>query len=531
MKPIRMVAGFLTVGVWTLASRVMGFVRDILIAAFLGSGPVAEAFVIAFSLPNMFRRFFAEGAFNMAFVPMFSKKLEKDEGAAEFAQDAFSGLGAVLILFTLVAILAMPLLVLAMASGFAADARFDLAVLYGRIGFVYILFISLAALLSGVLNATGRFAAAAAAPVLLNIILVGMLLAADAGWFGGALTLGTGIASGMDGLDYGGALIVGVAIAGAVQFGFLWFAAGRAGFRLVPGRPRLTPELKRLAIIAAPAALAGGVVQINLLIGRQVASFFEGAIVWLNIADRLYQLPLGVVGIAIGVVLLPNLSRRLGAGDTEGGRDAFNQAGEISLALTVPAAVALVAIPLPLVSVLFERGAFTSSDAVATAAALAIYGLGLPAFVLQKVLQPLYFAREDTKTPFYYALAAMAVNAVIAIALAPVIGYLAAAIGTTVAGWAMVVLLWRGTAKMGAAAEIDARLRRRMGRIVLAALAMGVVIWAAAQAMQDWLFGGAERYAALAALVLLGVVSYALFARLMGALSFAEVRGALRRQR
>src|SRR6056297_803030 len=309
MKPIRLVAGFLTVGVWTMASRVFGFARDILIAAKLGDGPVAEAFVVAFALPNMFRRFFAEGAFNMAFVPMFSKRLEGGGDATGFARDAFSGLAGLLIVFTLLAQAAMPWLVLAMASGFAADERFALATEFGRIAFPYILFISLAALLSGVLNATGRFAVAAAAPVLLNVILVAAMVGAD-----------------RLGADIGRALAWAVPVAGIAQLALLWRGAARAGYapRLV--RPRLTPQIRRLAIVAAPAALAGGVVQINLLVGRQVASFFEGAVVWLSLADRLYQLPLGVVGIAIGVVLLRDLSRRLGAGDAAGGQAAFNRA-------------------------------------------------------------------------------------------------------------------------------------------------------------------------------------------------------------
>ncbi len=512
MKPIRLMQGFLTVGLWTLLSRVLGFVRDIMIAAFLGAGPVAEAFLIAFALPNMFRRFFAEGAFNMAFVPMFSKKLEGGEDAADFARDAFAGLATVLIVFTLIATLLMPWLVIAMASGFLADDRFDLAVDYGRIIFPYILFISLAALLSGVLNATGRFAAAAAAPVLLNILLISaMVIARRSGW------------------PIGDTLAWGVPVAGLAQLALVWVAASRAGYRLIPRRPRLTPELKRLAIIAAPAALAGGVVQVNLLIGRQVASWFEGAIAWLNYADRLYQLPLGVVGIAVGVVLLPDLSRRLRAGDTPGGRDAFNRAAEISLALTVPSAMALIVIPMPLISVLFQRGAFGADDAAATAAALGIYGLGLPAFVLQKVLQPLYFAREDTKRPFYYALGSMLVNAVLAIGLAPVIGYLAAAVGTSLAAWAMVAQLWLGSRVMGEAAETDARFRRRVLRILAAAALMGVVLLGLSWALGPAFTTPGWRYAALAALVTAGIATYFTAAHILGALRFAEIRRTLRR--
>lgn len=512
MQRIRLVSGFLTVGMWTLLSRILGFVRDILIAAYLGSGPVAEAFLIAFSLPNMFRRFFAEGAFNMAFVPMFSKKHESGEDALTFARDAFTGLASLLILFTLIAQIFMPWLVLAMASGFLADDRFDLAVKFGRIAFPYILFISLAALLSGVLNSVGRFVAAAAAPVLLNILFISALaLAGVLGW------------------PIGDTLAWTVPVAGVAQMALVWISASRAGYRLIPARPRMTPELKRLAIIAGPAALAGGVVQVNLLIGRQVASFFDGAIAWLNYADRLYQLPLGVVGIAIGVVLLPDLSRRLRAGDTAGGQDAFNRAGELSLALTIPAAAALLAIPGPLISVLFQRGAFDATDTTATAAAVAVYGLGLPAFVIQKVLQPLFFAREDTRRPFYYALVSLVVNAAIAIGLAPVIGYLAAAVGTTLASWAMVALLWRGSRAMGDAAVLDARFKRRLARIVLSSALMGALLYAAAHALAPWLAAGTIRYGALALLVAFGMISYFGLGHLLGAFRLSEFRRAMRR--
>ena len=521
MKPIRLISGFVTVGLWTLLSRVAGFVRDIIIAAYLGTGPVAEAFLVAFSLPNLFRRFFAEGAFNMAFVPMFSKKVESGDGAERFAQDAFAGMAGLLTVFTVVGMIFMPALVALMASGFIGSERFDLAVYYGRIAFPYILFISLSALLSGVLNATGRFTAAAAAPVLLNIIFIFVLLGA-AHYYDFAASEGQA--------TLGEALAWAVPVAGIAQLLTVWMAAKRAGYGLRFGWPKLTPELKRLAIIAAPAALAGGVVQINLLVGRQVASFFDGAVAWLSYADRLYQLPLGVVGIAIGIVLLPDLSRRLQAGDDAGGRDAFNRASEISLALTVPAAIALAVIPVPLVSVLFERGAFSGEDTVATALAVAIYGLGLPAFVLQKTLQPLFFAREDTKRPFYYALAAMVLNAALAIGLSPVIGFSAAAIGTTLTGWAMVVMLMRGARNMGDAAQFDARFKRRVGRIIAAAIGMGAVLWGAALVLAPFIFApSALRYGALLMLVMIGIVSYFGLGHLIGAFRLSEFRAALRR--
>lgn len=523
VRPIRLMAGFFTVGGWTMASRILGFVRDILLAVMLGTGPVAEAFLIAFSLPNMFRRFFAEGAFNMAFVPMFSKKVARPEEAHAFAQEAFSGLTFVLILFSAAAILVMPILVLAMASGFAGDLRFDLAVDFGRICFVYILFISLAALLSGVLNALGHFAAAAAAPVLLNIILITSLLLAE--------LLSRGEPPELTGVLHGRFLVWGVVLAGIAQFALLWQSAARLGYPLGLTRPRLTPEMRKLVRIAVPAALAGGVVQVNLLVGRQVASFFDGAVAWLAYADRLYQLPLGVVGIAVGVVLLPDLSRRLAADDAEGSRAALSRAGEFALALTIPAAVALMIIPGPLISVLFERGAFDAEDSAATALAVAIYGAGLPAFVLQKVLQPIYFAREDTRTPFRFAMVAMIINALCAIGLAPLIGYIAAAWGTTLAGWGMLGLLWWGTRGMGDATRFDDRFRSRLPRQILASLLMGAVLCGSATVLDPWLHTPTIRYLALAGLIGIGLISFAGAAQLTGALTLAELKSAVRGRR
>ncbi|MDZ4094914.1 MAG: murein biosynthesis integral membrane protein MurJ [Paracoccaceae bacterium] len=513
MKPIRLIRSFVTVGGWTLLSRGAGFARDVMMAAYLGSGPVAEAFLIAFSLPNMFRRFFAEGAFNMAFVPMFAKKLEGGEDAQGFARDAFNGLTAILIGFTLLGTLAMPGLVWLMASGFAGDARFDLAVLFGRIGFSYILFISLVALLSGVLNAFGRFTEASFVPVLMNLMFIAAMGMADrSGW------------------DMGLTLAWTVPVTGVAQLAFTWISAHRAGFHVKPGWPRMTPDLKRLALIAAPAVLAGGVVQINLLVGRQVASFTEGAVAWLSYADRLYQLPLGVVATAIGVVLLPDLSRRLRAGDVAGGRASFNRGTEFALLLTLPAAVALVVIAMPLISVLYQRGAFGADDTANTALVLAAYGLGLPAFVLQKMLQPLYYAREDTRRPFQYAVVSMLVNAGFAIGLMPLIGFVAAALATTVSAWVMVWQLWRGARGMGEAAQFDDRLRQRFPRIVAASLVMGGVLWLASLALGPMLGTPGWRNLALSLLVLTGILAYFTTGAVIGAFSPADIRAALRRK-
>lgn len=513
MKPIRLISSVLTVGGWTLLSRGAGFARDVMMAAYLGAGPAAEAFLVAFSLPNMFRRFFAEGAFNMAFVPMYAKRLEGGEDANAFARDAFSGMAGLLFVFSILGTLAMPWLVWAMASGFAGDARFDLAVLYGRIGFCYILFISLVALISGVLNAHGRFTEASFVPVLMNLLFIAAMLLADRfGW------------------DQGLTLAWTVPVTGVAQFAFTLWSARRMGIRFGLRRPRLTPELKHLALIAGPAVLAGGVVQVNLLVGRQVASFTEGAVAWLAYADRLYQLPLGVVGIAIGTVLLPDLARRLRAGDAQGGQDSFNRGTEFALALTLPAAAALIVIAGPLCQVLYQRGAFTVADAAATAAALAAYGAGLPAFVLHKVFQPLYYAREDTRSPFRFAVVSMVVNAVLAVALMPLLGYMAAAVSLTVSAWGMAWQLWRGARAMGPEAAFDTRLRSRLPRILAAVAVMAAVLGGLSWALDAALATPTLRYGALAALVGAGIASYFAAGFALGAFRMSEFRAALRRR-
>jgi putative peptidoglycan lipid II flippase len=483
-----------------------------MMAAYLGAGPMADAFNVAFALPNMFRRFFAEGAFNMAFVPMFAKKLEGGEDAQGFARDAWNGMVAILLLVTLIGTLAMPWLVWAMASGFVGE-RFDLAVEFGRISFSYILFISLVALLSGILTTHGHFSEASFVPILMNLVFIAaMFLARWAGW------------------DMGQTLSWTVPVTGVAQLAFTWVSAHKIGYSFTFGLPRWTPDLRRLALIAGPAVLSGGVVQINMLVGRQVASYTEGAVAWLTYADRLYQLPLGVVGIAIGTVLLPDLSRRLRARDDQGGRDSLNRGAEFALALTLPAAVALVVIAAPLCAVLYERGAFTGQDTQATALVLAIYGAGLPAFVLHKILQPLFYAREDTRSPFVYAIASMVTNAIMAIGLMPWIGFSAAAWATTLSGWVMVWQLWRGSRKMGEVAHFDARFRQRLPRIVAASAFMGLVLWGTAQVMDPWLHLHLWRYLALLALCTVGIVAYFGSGTLIGAFRLSDFT-ALRRSR
>jgi len=289
--------------------------------------------------------------------------------------------------------------------------------------------------------------------------------------------------------------------------------------------------MKHLVAVGVPAALANGVAQINLVVGQLVASQTEGAISWLFAADRLYQLPLGVVGIAIGIVLLPELSRRLKADDTDGARHSLSRAFEFALILTLPCAVVFLLIPQPIVSVLYERGQTDASDSAAIAGALAIYGLGLPAFVLQKLQQPVFFAREDTATPFRYALAAMAINAALAFGLMPVIGWLAPAVAATTAAWAMTLMLWLGARGFGEAAKLDQTARRAAPRIMAASVLMGALAWGLVWLLSEALQTDGLRYGALAVVIVAGMLSYAVFGQVTGAFRLAELRASLRRNR
>lgn len=510
---ISLARAFAVVGGWTMASRILGFARDVLIAGFLGAGPVAEAFFVAFRLPNLFRRFFAEGAFNMAFVPLFAKRLESGEDAKGFAEEALSGLFFILLTLTVIAMIAMPILMLGLAAGFSdQQGKFDLAVLYGRIQFPYLLCMSLTALFSGVLNSMGKFAAPAAAPVLLNVILIAFMALAA------ALTA-----------PVGDALAVGVLAAGFAQVALVAYASRRAGMVLRIRRPRWSPAMKRLVGLGVPGMIAGGATQINLFIGTMIATFFSGAVAWLSYADRIYQLPLGVVGVAIGVVLLPELSRRVRTDDGAGARDAFNRAAEFSLALTLPAGAALIIMPGPIVDVLFGRFAFTAADVAATSAAVMIFAIGLPGFVLQKVLQPVFFAREDTRTPLKFAVVSMVVNTIISAGGAPLIGYLAIPIGTVVAGWLQVLLLWRGARTFGDAASPDRRFIIRAPRLILASAVMGVAVWFGVTFLAEALATPGLRWAALLALVAMGGAIYGASVLVLGAASMADLKAAMRR--
>ena len=512
-----------TVGGLTMISRVLGFVRDVLMAAVIGTGPVADAFVVAFRFPNLFRRLFGEGAFNSAFVPLFAKRLEGDgEGAARnFAEEVLAGLLFVLLILLAIAEIAMPVLMYAFAPGFASEpGKFDLAVTLTRIAFPYLVFMSLVALLAGVLNSLHRFTAAAAAPIVLNIVMIGVLGFVILGGWGNTPATGK-------------ILVWGVSAAGLLQFILLWVACRRAGMSLKLRRPRMTDGVRRLVALGIPGVIAGGITQLNLVISTIIASWQAGAASWLYYADRIYQLPLGVVGVAIGVVLLPELSRNLRAGDDAGVHAAQNRSIDLSMLLTVPAAVALMAMPYEIIQVLFERGEFDASDTAACAAALAAFAAGLPSFVLIKVFSPGFFAREDTKTPMYFAAAGVTVNVVFAIILFQYFGHVGIAVATTMAGWLNAGLLGVTLTRRGHFRS-DRRLWRTLGLVLFASLIMGIVLLVAVNFTTE-IFTSAQPLAirglVLAAMVSLGAAVYFTIAFATGIVHPSQLKRTLSRTR
>jgi putative peptidoglycan lipid II flippase len=526
---MKLYRAFATVGGLTMISRIFGFLRDILIAATLGSGTVADAFFVAFRFPNLFRRLFGEGAFNSAFVPLFAKRLEGEgrDAARAFAEEAMAGLVLILLVLTVVAEITMPILMYGLAPGFGANAaKYDLAVLLTRITMPYLLCMSMVALLSGVLNSMGKFVESSAVSIVLNVTMMAATLVA--------------LAMGLKNEPLAGVVQAwGVFAAGILQLWLLVDGVRRNGFMLRLKRPRWSAGVRRLVRLGIPGVIAGGVTQLNIVIGTVIASLQNGAVSHLYYADRVYELPLAIVGIAIGVVLLPDVSRHLRAGDGAAVMDSQNRSLEFAMLLTVPAALALAAVPTEIVRGLFERGAFTAADTPATAYALAIFALGLPSFVLIKVFSPAYFAREDTKTPMLYASLSLTANTLGSMGLfflfrsVGMMPHLGIALATTLGGWLNAWLLYRTLRARGHFTP-DARLKRALPLIVLSSLIMGAILFWAAVGLQPWLSAASPMWTRMGALLLLvgcGLGVYALAIAATQTLPLRQLRTFVRRRR
>jgi putative peptidoglycan lipid II flippase len=508
-----------TVGGFTMVSRILGFVRDIVLSAVLGSGATADAFFVAFKLPNFFRRLFAEGAFSAAFVPLFARELHEG-GRAEailFARQAQAALLAVLLPFSALLILAMPGVMTLLAPGLRSEpASFDLAIDFGRLTFPYLLFIALAALYGGVLNSLERFAHVAATPILLNLTMIAAVL---------------GLTPFLPNSGYAAAL--GVAVAGIVQWLWLVVACAREGVGLTLVRPRWTARVARLVKLATPVAIGGGVQQISVVLDVVWASLLPvGTISALYYADRVAQLPLGVVGVAIGTALLPLLARQLRTGQQAAAMASQNRAIEVGLLFSLPAAVALWLLAEPIIRMLFERGRFEAEDTWRAAGALAAFAVGLPAFVLVKALTPGFFAREDTRTPLYIALVSITANVALNVffLFGTSLAHVGIALASSLSGWLNAALLSAMLLRRRHWSP-DARLASHTWRVTAATIGMGMVLWLALVPLGPTLIrADLSGVVALLGLCALGGAAYGLLGMLAGVINLSELRSMMRRQ-
>ena len=513
-----------TIGGLTLVSRVLGLVRDSLFARYIGASFASDAFLVAFRLPNMFRALFAEGAFASAFIPMFNQKVADPNGRGlrdglDFAEQALAVLLPVLLAMTVVLeIFAWPV-TFALSGKFngVSHDQFAFAVQLSRITIPYLMLISLVSLFGGLLNSLHKFWVNAAAPILLNLTLIAALL-----FFHTADPLATARNQ-----------AIAVSVSGLLQLIWLAWACKRNGVSLKLRRPRLNPEVKRLMALIWPAAAGAGAVQINLVISTALAASLlaHGSVTYIYMADRLNQLPLGLIGIGLGTVLLPTISRQLGGGEEQAAMETQNRGLELALLLTLPATVALVISGEPIAAALFGYGRYTAVDTHYTAQALAAFSIGLPSYILVKVLTPGFYARQDTKTPVRYATISMVVNLVGNLALIVPLQHMGPPLATAFASTVNVAMLYRTLVKRGHFAA-DARLRRRAPRLALAAVAMGVVLWLTQGLLTPYVHGTwAVRFAALTVLVSAGALVYGAATILLGAFTRADLALLLRRRR
>jgi len=505
----------------TLTSRMLGFVRDVVLAARIGAGPIGDAWATALMFPNLFRRIFAEGAFAQAFVPSYARTYEAEgpEAAQKVADEALRVLFAATAVLTLAAQFAMPWILRVFHAGQVGDTvHFNLAILLTQITMPYLTCMSIAALLSGVLNSAGRFILSAGVPIILNLCLISaafvsvspVIVAKAAAW--------------------------AVLIAGVLQAALLYWGVRRQSVRLsLIGLPRFTPRVKHILLLALPGTIAASGTQINIMVSQWLASYEVGAKTWIYYADRLYQLPLGLVGVAIGVAILPKLSKAARREDGAGGEKMMDEGIGLAMALTVPAAAALLIAPTFLVDGIFTRGAFKTEDAAQSGLALVHYAWGVPAFVLIKVLAPAFFAREDMKTPMRYALVSVAVNTVLGAGLffwlqsEGHFGFPGLAIATSIAAWVNVLLLGSTLLRRGWYRP-SALLVDRMVRVTLAVGAMcGALLIGLANLDLIRSFAFDSKFFTMVTVILGAMIAYGIAALLFGAVRLNEIFGALKR--
>lgn len=508
-----------TIGGLTMVSRVLGFARDMLMSRIMGATMAADAFQLAFRVPNTFRRLFGEGAFSAGFVPLFSQRLHREGGiedAKRFSEEVLAVFLPTLFVFTLVFEIAMPAFIWALASKWVGNPeKFQLAVDLSRITFPYLMLISLVSLFAGVLNSMTRFVAAAFAPALLNLAMVTALLIVPDG-----------------GPKTAHALAIGVTVGGVVQLALLWWAARRAGISLKLRRPRMTPGVRQFINVVIPATLGAGVYQVSQFIDTFFATRLpEGSLSYMNYSDRLNQLPLSVIGTALGTAILPAISRFIDKDEPDEAAKVQGQAVELSMLLTLPAAVALWVVSVPLVTALFQGGEFTPKDAYVTGNVLAIIVAGLPAYVLVKVITPGFYARKDTKTPVKTAGIVLLANIVLNFALIPPFGIYGLASAIALCSWLNCAMLYFILRKRGHF-RIEPWLWSRIIRQLVAAAAMAAVLFVLVNFFAGWFAGSTgRRILAVGAIVSAGGIVYFLTAFLTGGMNRDDVMVLLRRKK
>jgi putative peptidoglycan lipid II flippase len=510
---------FGTIGALTMVSRVLGFVREMVAARVLGAGPAAEVFALAFLIPNLFRRLFGEGAFSGGFVPLFSQRLGGPGGiedAKAFAEEVLAVFAPVLIAITAIFMIAMPALIglLAPDTWAMGDNRMAGAIEMTRITMPYMVMICLVSLASGVVNSLNRFTAAAFAPALLNVALVGALLLFPQGGFVTAR-----------------AMAIGVLIGGVLQLGLLWWSMAKAGIKLRFRMPKMTPAVRELVVLILPATLAGGIYYLSQFFYAYFATRIPGALVYLGQADRLNQLPLAIIGSALGTAILPAVSRAISGPDEHEAGRIQGQAVDLGMLLTLPAAVALAALSGPIVSVLFEGGKMLADDAAKSAMVLAILVAGLPAYVLIKVLTPGFYARKDMKTPVIIGVASLAIGVLSNFIFVPLLGLASLPMSTAMSAWINCIALYIILHQRGHY-SLRGDVAFRVGRQLIAALAMGAALWFLTDALSSFMAGSKlTKIIGLGAMMAAGGVVYFGLGWLIGAINKDDVMVLLRRKK
>jgi len=496
-------------GFFTLISRILGYVRDILIAIFLGTSLFADAFFVAFRLPNTFRRLFAEGTFNAAFIPSYAGALSKNKIEADnFAKNVFNLLFIILLFFVLVAEIFMPQLVFLIAPGFYKDPeKLNLAVELSRITFPFLFFICLASFFGAILNSYNKFAAAAAAPIILNIILIGSL------FFSQSINISDVLV-----LSYA------VSLAGFLQLIILFFFVRKNFKPILSIKIKIDEKVKFFFSKLLPSIFSSGVTQINILVGTIIASFQAGAVSYLYYADRVYQINLAVAGIAVGTVMLPELSKHVKNNNFEQITNLQNRALELCLFLSLPAATALVLGSEQIVTSLFGYGSFDSESVANTAIALTFFAFGVPAFSILKIFSNYFFARNDTKTPFYLSVISVILNILISISFFNEIGFIIIPIATSVSSWINVFLHFYFIKKRNLY-NFDKTFIYKFPRMTLSVVVMGIVLYLLLGFFSDKFdYNESWKFIYLFIIVIISLISYFLISNFSGAFKFKDIK-------